>query len=414
MNQSKVQESCFKNGLKSVHRQIDSELMYLGFVVKVGTRHENRLQYGLAHFIEHLLFKGTLNRNSRQIIQEIEAVGGEMNAYTSKEETTIYCITPKKYFLNALDLLIDIVQNSQFPEQEIEKERGVIVDEIYSYEDSPSELIFDEFENLLFKGHALGHNILGSEQSVRRFTQKDCLRFYKEFYRLEQMVFFSQGGLATDEVEQALCQTLQTDKLEHSSPVPQVKRLSKLWKREVCSVLRRKKTCQSHVLYGGLAYPQDDERRLALSLLVNIFGGPSMNSRLNLLLREEHGLVYHVDCCYTSYSDTGFVGVYFACSKKEEETVLKLVNEELGRFVNEGLSLEDLESAQKQMIGQLSIGAENRENIFLSMGKNYLHEQKVESLETLKQNILNLKLEDLQFIIKEVFDQKRFSRLVFH
>ncbi len=400
-------------GLKYVYRQLPSEVVYLGYAIKVGTRHENLRQHGIAHFIEHLLFKGTVHRSSKEIIQEIEGVGGELNAFTTKEETIIYCIAPKEYCARAIDLLTDIVQCSQFPEEELIKERAVIIEEIYSYEDSPSELIFDEFENLLFRGHRLGHNILGTEASVQRISRKNCLDFYQKYYRLDNMVFFAQGNFAQGELNDLLSSSLAKLELSFDKPLDTEQDQKGFKANELRRLQRLKRTHQAHILLGSLAYAQKDKRKLALSFLVNILGGGSLNSRLNTVLREERGLVYQVEANYTAYSDTGIVTIYLACAKEVQKEAIKLVEQELDKLVQEPLSQEDLDKAKRQFIGQLSISTENREHLFLSMGKNFLHYGKVETFEVLKQGIEALSSEVLYDIAQEIFSKKSFSHLIY-
>lgn len=398
-------------GLSLVYRHLETEVVYLGYAIKVGTRHESLKQHGMAHFVEHLLFKGTLKRSSKDIIQEIEGVGGELNAFTTKEETIVYCLAPKEYCSRAIDLLTDIVQNSQFPEAELEKEKGVVIDEIYSYEDSPSELIFDEFENQLFRGHRLGHNILGTERSVRRFNTKHCQDFYHRHYRLDNMVFFAQGDFQEEELKTYLRNSLQEPKEVLISE--DNRREKALGLTPKSSVVRRKGTHQCHILFGNFAYAQNDERKLALSLLTNILGGGSLSSRLNTILREEHGLVYQTEANYTAYSDTGIITVYAACSKKNESLVIELIEKELDRLKKELLSEELLSQAKQQFIGQLMLSAENRENIFLSMGKSFLHYGKVESLQELKEHVKKIDAQDLFDIAKELFRKEDFARLIY-
>ncbi len=400
--------------LKYVHRHLSSEVVYLAYAIKVGSRHESLRQHGIAHFIEHLLFKGTLSRSSKDIIQEIEGIGGELNAFTSKEETIVYCIVPKKYCASAIDLLTDIVQNSQFPEEEFKKEKGVVIDEIYSYEDSPSELIFDEFENLLFRGHYLGHNILGTEASVQRLSRKHCLEFYKKHYCLDNMVFFAQGDFQDLDLGLVLMESLQRNALPKESKQSLGLSSQKGFEEnEIRRVQRRKGTHQCHILLGGLAYAQKDKRKLALSFLVNILGGGGLNSRLNTILREERGLVYQAEANYTAYSDTGIVAIYLACAKSSKEEVLSLVEQELERLSTDPLSDDELSRAKRQFLGQLLLSTENREHIFLSMGKSFLHYGKVESIDELKKRVEAITSEDLFAIAKEVFRKDQFSHLLY-
>ncbi len=397
-------------GLNFVCRHSESEVVYLGYAIKVGTRYENLRQHGIAHFIEHMLFKGTLKRSSKDIIQEIEGVGGELNAFTTKEETIVYCIAPKAYCEQAIDLLTDIVQNSQFPEGELAKEKGVVIDEIYSYEDSPSELIFDEFENQLFRGHSLGHNILGTEASVRRLTRKNCLDFYNQHYRLDNMVFFAQGSFDGVELRSYLSKSVIVKEIP-----PLAKRDKKDFVKatEGQKVERRKATHQSHILYGNVAYSQMDKRKLTLSLLTNILGGGSLSSRLNTVLREEHGLVYQTEANYTAYSDTGIIVIYAACSKENRQEVMELIEDEIDKLGKEALTEEALQKAKQQFLGQLTLSYENRENIFLSMGKSYLHYGKVETINELKEHIQAIEVKDLFEVAAEIMQKEQFARLIY-
>ncbi len=410
-----ITEYTLPNGLKCIHRWLEGEVVYLAFAVKVGSRYETRETYGLAHFIEHLLFKGTLSRNSRQIIQEIEGVGGELNAFTTKEETIIYCLAPKSYTEVAVALLCDIVQNSCFPKEELDKEKGVVIDEIESYEDSPSELIYDEFENLLFKGHSLGHNILGSEKSVQSFTQETCFSFFKKYYQLDNMCFSSQGSVEDQELEYLLEKYFHPQESTASKRVAYLLDLKPLPTEHYGqSVVKRKGTHQCHILYGATAYAQDDSRRLALSLLVNILGGFGMNSRLNLSLREDRGLVYQVESSYTAYSDEGVIMIYLGCSKASRKESMLLVEEELDKLKNEMLTAEELAQAKTQLLGQMTIGRENRENVFLGMSKNFLHHNKVETFKEVKEKVEALTQAELSDVAREIFDKSRFICLIYN
>lgn len=402
------------NGLRVVHRYIPGQVIYLGVAIGVGSRHENTRQHGLAHFTEHLLFKGTKRRNAQQIIRRIEGVGGELNAYTSKEETLVYAIAPKEYFRRSIHLLADIVTSSKFPFEELEREKTVIIDEISSYEDSPSELIFDEFEHLLFRGHALGHPILGTERSVSSFTRQMQYDFYQKHYRIDNMVLFVQGDISYDTlleqaqihfVDRAILLGSQT---EEDSLQPQTPK-----KLPAQSIVRRRQTHQRHILIGGYAYAMHERRKLGLSILVNLLGGSSMNSRLNLLLREQYGYVYHIECNYTAYSDIGMITIYFGCSAEHMDKAITLVEGELRRLCETPLTPEELLQTKRQLKGQLAVANDNPETTFLSLGKTILHHGKQDSLEELYAKIDAIGVDELHEIAREIFVAEQMHRLIY-
>lgn len=397
------------SGLRLIHRHLEGPNVYLGFGVRAGTRDESRLEHGLAHFVEHMLFKGTKLRSSTQIIERIEGVGGELNAYTSKEETMLYAVFPREYTHRALQLMTDIVRNSQFPDQELSKEQTVVIDEIQSYEDNPSELIFDEFENILFRGHALGHHILGTETSVRRQTRQSCLRFLGKHYRPEQMVIFSQGIVDVPSLIEA-CNGYFPERGEAvvGATLP-------LWEPtgEPRQVVRRRQTCQAHVIMGGYACHKYDERRLEMGMLSSILGGASMNSRLNLALRERNGLVYHVESSYTAYADTGMFAVYFGCAKAQVSRAVELVEAELRRLVEEPIEASELARIKRQLRGQLLVGSDQREQTFLSMGKAFLHHNRSETIESISERIDAVTAEQLHRLAEEYLAPERMYRLTY-
>ncbi|MDO4692387.1 MAG: pitrilysin family protein [Porphyromonadaceae bacterium] len=400
------------SGLRIIHKYIDAPVSYLGFGIGVGTRDESHLEHGIAHFMEHMLFKGTPRRSSMEIIELIEGVGGELNAYTSKEETMLYAVFPNEYVERALELLCDIVQNSHFPDEELRKEQTVVLDEISSYEDSPSDLIFDEFENMLFRGHALGHNILGTEKSVSRFNSARLKRFFSRYYQPSNMILFSQGA-----IDFALLISLASQYLGGASEAkysfikPDASTI--FTPNPVRRQLRRRDTHQRHVLIGGYAYPRHDSRRLAVSVLVNLLGGPSLNSRLNLALRERTGFVYHVECSYTAYADTGMISIYFGCAPGNMEQAIDLVEEELRRLIASPLTEEELEATKRQLKGQLMVSHDNRETTFMSMGKNYLHHGRVDDLPELIGRVDAVSADQLHEVARDLLDPSKLHRLIY-
>ena len=396
------------NGLRVVHLPIESPVSYCGFAINAGTRDENADEFGLAHFVEHMLFKGTEKRKAWHILNRMENVGGELNAYTTKEETFVYSIFMEEHYARAFELLTDLVFHSRFPKQELEKERDVILDEINSYEDSPSELIYDEFENLLYKDHALGHNILGDESSLLKFTSETGLSFIRRFYAPENMVFFSMGrkdfGKIIKLVEKALgdinFQLAPRNRIAPGDIVPYSKRI-------------KKDTHQSHVLIGGRAYSMYDDKRISLFLLNNILGGPGMNSLLNLSLREKYGLVYNVESNVTSYTDTGLANIYFGTDPKNMDKAIALVEKVLKRLREEKLTMNQLAAAKKQVIGQLGISGDNKEGLFLGFGKSFLHHNRYDTLPEVFSKIEKIQAEELQSVANEIFTPENMFSLIY-
>ena len=391
----------------------EAAVSYVGIGVRVGARDEGLRWHGLAHSIEHMLFKGTRLRSATQLIERMESVGAELNAYTTKEETMLYAIAPSRYAARSLHTLLDIATHSTFPQEEWAKEQEVILDEIHSYEDSPSELIFDEFEDQVFRPHSLGHAILGTEASVGRITVEAQRRFYRSHYRAERMVLFARGVLDMESLIAAAERVFVGEAeplLLDAGALPALP-LAKM--KEARRVVRRRDTAQSHVLLGRAAYSLYDSRRLALSLLANILGGSGMNARLNMRLREERGLVYHVECNYTPYTDAGLFAIYFGSSHRAEAEAIELVYDELERLVAEGLTPRALEQALRQTQGQLILAAEQKEQHFLSMGKSFLHTGRFESDEELQQRLSKLTPALLHEVAVDLFDRSAFHELIY-
>ena len=391
----------------------EAAVSYVGIGVRVGARDEGLRWHGLAHSIEHMLFKGTRLRSATQLIERMESVGAELNAYTTKEETMLYAITPSRYAARSLHTLLDIATHSTFPQEEWAKEQEVILDEIHSYEDSPSELIFDEFEDQVFRPHSLGHAILGTEASVGRITVEAQSRFYRRHYRAERMVLFARGVLDMESLIASAERVFVGEAEPLLLDAGALPALPLAAMKEVRRVVRRRDTAQSHVLLGRAAYSLYDSRRLALSLLANILGGSGMNARLNMRLREERGLVYHVECNYTPYTDAGLFAIYFGSSHRAEAEAIELVYAELERLVAEGLTPRALEQALRQTQGQLILAAEQKEQHFLSMGKSFLHTGRFESDEELQQRLSKLTPALLHEVAVDLFDRSAFHELIY-
>jgi predicted Zn-dependent peptidase len=392
-----------------VHLPVDSPVSYCGFAINVGTRDEQSGEFGLAHFVEHMLFKGTKKRKAWHILNRMENVGGELNAYTTKEETFIYSVFMEQHFSRAFELLADLVFHSQFPSREIEKEVEVILDEINSYEDNPSELIFDEFENLLFDGHALGHHILGDKESLLGFTSDTGKSFTDRFYVPANMVFFSMGRRdfkrIVREVEARLADNIRLPLGENRRQSPTA--------IPACRRETDKDTHQAHVLIGGKACSMFDDKRLPLFLLNNILGGPGMNSRLNVILRERHGLVYNVESGITSYTDTGMAGIYFGTDPKNLDRALNLVHKTLGGLREKKLTDNQLSAAKKQVTGQLGVSGDNREGLFLGLGKSFLHYNRYDSLPEVFAKIERITADDIIEAANKVFAPDRLFALIY-
>lgn len=396
------------NGLRIIHAPNSSNVAYCGFAVDAGTRDENDREQGMAHFVEHLIFKGTQKRHAWHILNRMENVGGDLNAYTNKEETVIYSAFLCEHFARAVELLADIVFHSTFPQHEIDKEVEVIIDEIQSYEDSPSELIFDDFEELIFPDHALGRNILGKPELLKGFRSEDALNFTARFYKATNMVFFVQGNLDFKKVVRTLEKAMKDIPLsettrQRTSPFIYTPR----------TLTVHKDTHQAHVMIGSRGYNAHSEKRTALYLLNNMLGGPGMNSRLNLSLRERRGLVYNVEANLTSYTDTGVFCIYFGTDPEDVEHCIRLVHKELKRLRDNKLSSTQLAAAKKQIIGQIGVAGDNFENNALDMGKTFLHYGKFEGPEEVFKRIEALSAEQLLEVANEMFAEDYLSTLLY-
>lgn len=405
------------NGLRIIHLPAKSEVVYCGFHINVGAASETKGEEGIAHFCEHVTFKGTHKRSSLEIIKCLESVGGDLNAYTTKTTTVYHSAILKQHIERTIDLLSDIVFNSIYPKAEIEKEIEVICDEIASYNDSPAELIYDEFENIIFKGYSIGHSILGTEESVRRFSSEAAKAFTKKYYRPENATFFIYGDVdfqrainqlasATahfEPIEQP-CRTFTEDATFHyEQPLAYTP----------THLVRNKQTHQAHVMIGNIAYAVHDPRRIVLYLLNNILGGPAMSARLNLSLREKYGLVYTVESYMAAYSATGIWGVYFGCDPKDVTQCIDLVRKELDTLMQQPLSDEELQSAKQQIKGQIGIANDNRESFALGFGQSYLHYGWKRDIKKLYQQIDAVTADQLKAVAQDLFKADKVSTLIY-
>ena len=400
-------------GLRVIYEHKPSAVLYCGYVVCAGTRHEDVADSGMAHFIEHVTFKGTERRRACHITNGLERVGGDLNAYTTKQETVYYATVLKKDFARAADLLTDIVFHSVYPQGEIDKEVEVICDEIDSYKDSPSELIFDEFEAMMFEGQPLGRDILGNAERLRQYTTVDALRFARNYYRPTNAAFYVYGDVPFAQVVRVLERLLPVvDFVQRPAFVapPIATPCAKNIRNER---VVEKGTHQAHVLVGGPTFAGTDSRRFALVLLNNMLGGPGMNSRLNISLRERAGLVYSVDSYLNTYPDAGFWNVYFGCDVHDVKRCRKLLERELCKFIDRELTPSQLVAAKKQLCGQIGISTDAAEGYALALGKTFAHYNRHRNVPRLIEDINGVTAEDLQQTAAEVYDPQKLTTLVY-
>ena len=438
------------NGLRIIHLPSDSKVVYCGYQINAGTRNEEPGEEGLAHFCEHVTFKGTERRKAWHILNCLESVGGDLNAYTNKEGTVYYSAILKEHIARAVDLLSDIVFHSVYPQAEIDKEVEVICDEIESYNDSPAELIYDEFENILFKDSPLGHNILGTAEQVRSFKTEDALRFTRKLYRPDNAIFFAYGDIDFKKlvklIRKALgecpkgrelacsadCKSAETpteERIAEETPTGETpteemeagdanhKVQSSKFKVQSKvagkTIVMQKNTHQAHVMIGTRAYDVNDDRRMPLYLLNNMLGGPGMNAKLNLALREHNGLVYTVESTMVAYGDTGTWSIYFGCDEHDVKRCLRLVRKELDKFMQKPLSDAQLKAAKKQIKGQIGVACDNRENFALDFGKSFLHYGWEKNVDRLYEQVDAITAAQIQAVAQELFDKDRLTTLIF-
>jgi predicted Zn-dependent peptidase len=392
--------------MRVIHKYTSSPVVFCGLTINTGTRDELEAEHGMAHFLEHTLFKGTSKRKAYHINNRLDNVGGEFNAFTTKEETVIQACVISSDFARAVELIADVTFNSIFPEHEISKEKQVIFEEIDSYDDSPADLIFDDFEDLLFDGYPIGRNILGTKETVKKFSPTDVMKFVARTYNTDQMVFSSTGRISENRLRYC-CEKYfgeQTANLRNFSRVKPENYRS--FNKSVA-----KRTHQSHVILGNRAYDYNDKRRTALSLLLNYLGGPATNSVLNMSLREKHGLIYTVEAGYTPYNDTGNVTLYYAASEANTEKSYDLVMKEITKIKTDCLSVYQLAKAKKQFIGQYIIAQENSEQMMQTMGKSILSHNNFEGTKSLIKQIESVTVTNIRDVANEIFCSDAISKL---
>ena len=398
----------FSNGIRLIHKEIPSPLGHLGVLINAGSRDEADEEHGIAHFIEHSIFKGTKRRKAFHVLSRMEDVGGELNAYTTKEETALFATFLHEYYERAVELLSDILFNSVYPEKELKREKEVVMEEINSYKDSPSELIFDEFEELVFDGHPIARNILGTPEKLKGFSQKDIFRFIANNYHTDEIVISSVGNIPFYKLVH-ICEKFfgiapaslrKNERLRFDHYIPGQKVLTK-------------DTFQAHCVIGNTGFDSMHPQRTILVLLNSLLGGHSMNSRLNMALRERKGIAYNVESSYTPYTDTGLFSVYFGTDKENLEKAIAIVYSEFQKLKHSKLGPVQLAKAKKQLIGQLAISVENREELMLTIGKSYLLYGQVDPMAKVYEKIEGITASQLMDVANLILDEPKLSQLIY-
>jgi predicted Zn-dependent peptidase len=400
------QTHTFSNGIRLIYKPDPSVVTYCGMIINTGSRDEKEHEQGMAHFVEHLLFKGTEKRRSGHIINRLEDVGGELNAYTSKEETVVFATVLNEYSERAFELIADVVLHSTFPQKELEKEVVIVLDEIQSYQDNPSELIYDDFEEMIFAGHPLAHNILGKTELLEKYTSDDAISFVRQQYHPEEMLFYVLGDLDFKKLIR------WGEKYFNSAAFKPV--LKERYSPTLYTPSRQeitKNTHQVHFMLGNRCYDLHHPNRLAMHLLNNILGGPGMNSLLNLSLREKHGLVYTVDSSFQPFTDTGIWSVYFGCDAENAKRCEQLIHQALQKLREHKMPENSLKKYKLQLMGQMAIASEQKENLALSLGKSFLRYGKIDDLESIRTRIEAITAEQLKVIANEIFNPEMLSTL---
>jgi len=397
------------NGLRVIFKRTNRPVSHCGIVINAGSRDEEAGQEGLAHYIEHCIFKGTKKRKTYHILSRLDNVGGEINAYTGKEDTWIYGSFLNEYLDRSLELISDIVLNSTFPQKEIEKEKDVIIDEISSYKDSPGEQIFDDFEELIFENHPLGNTVLGSEESVAKLSRDHILDFIEKNYSSETMVLSVLGDYTLAKVKKLAEKYFES--VKRSNTKKEKREEFKIYKPSDIEI--EMDTHQVHYIAGGIGYSSADERRTPLHLMNNYLGGPAMNSLLNLEVREKHGIAYNIESSYQPYSDTGVFEIYLGTDKKMFEKSKKLVDKQLKKLRENKLGVNQLQTAKNQVLGQIALAQESGVGTMMGLGTSYLFYDRVDTLSEVFARINKVTAEDVLAVANEVLDTSTFSSITY-
>ncbi|MFY8136814.1 MAG: M16 family metallopeptidase [Flavobacteriales bacterium] len=396
------------NGVRVVHQPLDRDVAHCGILIGTGSRDEEENEHGLAHFMEHGFFKGTKNRKTFHILSRLDAVGGEINAFTAKEETWVHASFLREHYERSIELIADITFNATFPDKEIVKEKEVILDEINSYKDSPSEMIFEEFDAYLFKDHPIGRTILGTEESLKRFKSKDLIRFRRRNFTASNIIFASAGKIELEKLRALLEKHIGGYSLPDT---PIIRTAFKGYK--AFNKTEKKDIHQVHLVMGTKAYSYKDKKRPGLSLLNNILGGPAMNNRLSLNIREKHGIAYHIDSTYAPFSDTGIFSIYLGTDKSNLDKSQTLIWKEFKALTDKALSPRQLHDAKKQIIGQIALAQDSGGAIMFNLGKSLMLFDRIDSLEDVFKSVEKLTSSELLTIANEIFDERKMSSLTY-
>ncbi len=396
------------NGMRVVYLHDPSIVVHLGVTVRAGSRYELENEEGLAHFLEHCIFKGTKKRRAFHVLSRLDSVGGELNAFTTKEEVCVYSSFTKEHLNRASDLLADILFNSTFPEKEIEKEKEVVLDEINSYLDSPSDKIFDDFESYLFPNNPLGNNILGTVESVQSFQREDLKRYVKKFFYPENMVISFVGNLKSEAVLKQLNKDFGhfSQREELSAPIEPAP-------LETFNIEKAEANYQSHIMIGGRAPGYNHASRRVFTLMINILGGPALNSRLGLSIREKYGYTYNIDASYTPFEEVGYWSVYAGTDPKYQKKTVRLIKKEIQRFIDEPLTENQLKKAKQQMKGHFALGMDSNAGVMLNFGKSLLVFNQIDTLAEIYEAIESITPLEIQEIAREFFNPDKISSLIF-
>lgn len=396
------------NGIRVVHQPLSREVAHCGLMIGAGSRDELRSEHGLAHFLEHCLFKGTKKRKTYHILSRLDAVGGELNAFTSKEETWIHASHLHQDYERAIELIADIAFNSTFPEKEIKKEKEVILDEINSYKDSPADMIFEDFDEMLFGKHPFGQSILGTEKSLKGFHHHHLSTFRDRIFTRSNLIFSSAGNISTEKLQHLL-----EKHLSHFKPKKGNLRRQPVKATEPKHLVYKKDIHQVHYLMGCVAYDFNHKYRPGLSLLNNIIGGPAMNNRLSMRIREKHGIAYHVDSNYSPFSDTGIFTIYLGTEKDNLEKCKKLIWQELNELKRIRMSVRQLSDAKKQIIGQIALAQDSGNAIMFNIAKSLQLFGKIDTLEEITEKVHQISAAELHDIANEIFKADRMSSVTY-
>jgi len=398
-----------KNGIRIIHKHTESEVAHCGFIINTGSRDENLSENGMTHFIEHTIFKGTSKRKAFHILNRLDNVGGEINAYTTKENTCVYASFTRNYFDRATELLSDILFNSIYPKKELEKEKEVVIDEIQSYFDSPYEQIYDDFEEMVFANHPLSMNILGTAESVKKISRENILDFIEKNYNTNEIIFSVVANIPFKKIIKIA--EKQFGHITSKSSSQKIRKPFTTYKP--IDIKTNRDSHQVHFMMGNTAYSSHHKDKNSFVLLNNILGGPAMNSRLNIGIREKYGFAYNIESSYTTYSDTGLFNLYLGTDQKNIDKCNSLVIKELRKLKTKKLSTLQLHRAKQQLIGQITLSEENNSNVMLGMGKSILLYNKVDELQEIYEKINKISAEELIDIANDVFDENQLSTLTY-